>query len=46
MTSRRDFLKAASAAAFAAGAAGPVLTWAADASTIPVPGKEGMIVRS
>jgi len=46
MTSRREFLKTASAAAMAAGAAHPVLAWAADASDISVPGKDGMIVRS
>lgn len=46
MTSRREFLKTASVAAFAAGAAHPLLSWAADASSISVPGKDGMIVRS
>jgi sulfite oxidase len=46
MTSRRDFLKTASAAALAAGAARPLLSWADDAAAIRVPGKEGMIVRS
>jgi sulfite oxidase len=46
MTSRREFLKTASAAALAAGATHPVLAWAADAPSITVPGKDGMIVRS
>ena len=46
MTSRRVFLKTASAAALAASAVRPLLTWAADASAISVPGKDGMIVRS
>jgi sulfite oxidase len=46
MTSRRDFLKTASAAALAAGAAHPLLSWADDAAAISVPGKERMIVRS
>ncbi len=46
MTSRRAFLKTASAAALAASAVRPLLTWAADASAISVPGKDGMIVRS
>ncbi|HMD18124.1 MAG TPA: molybdopterin-dependent oxidoreductase [Terriglobales bacterium] len=44
MTSRRDFLKAASAA-LAAGAAHPLLSWAAEAA-VTIPGKDGMIVRS
>ena len=46
MTSRRDFLKTASAAALAAGAGHPLLAWAADSSPISIPGKDGMIVRS
>jgi DMSO/TMAO reductase YedYZ molybdopterin-dependent catalytic subunit len=46
MTSRRFFLRTASAAALAARAAHPLLTWAADASAISVPGKDGIIVRS
>jgi len=46
VTSRRDFLKTASAAAFAAEAAHPFLSWAADQAAIPIPGKDGMIVRS
>jgi sulfite oxidase len=45
MTSRRDFLKTASAAILAAGAAHPLLSWAAD-TPITVPGKDCMIVRS
>ncbi len=44
MPSRRNFLKTASAAAIAA--AHPLLTWAADASAISIPGKDAMIVRS
>jgi hypothetical protein len=46
MTSRREFLKAASVAALTASAAHPLMSWAADASAISVPGKDGMIVRS
>jgi DMSO/TMAO reductase YedYZ molybdopterin-dependent catalytic subunit len=46
MTSRRAFLKIASAAALAVPAARPFLAWAADASAIRLPGKDGMIVRS
>src|SRR5437667_2892864 len=46
MTSRRNFLKASSAAMLAAGATHSVLAWAADHSAISVPGKESMIVRS
>jgi len=46
MTSRRDFLRTASAAALAAGVTRPLLSWAADPSTISIPGKDGMIVRS
>jgi sulfite oxidase len=46
MTSRRDFLKTASAAALAAGAAHhPLLSWAAE-DFVPIPGKDGLIVRS
>src|SRR6267378_6878966 len=46
MTSRRAFLKTASAAAVAAGAVHPLLSWAAENSAIAIPGKDGMIVRS
>jgi DMSO/TMAO reductase YedYZ molybdopterin-dependent catalytic subunit len=56
MTSRRDFLKTASAAALAAGTARPLLSWASGNSSaadsayehvaIAIPGKDGMIVRS
>jgi DMSO/TMAO reductase YedYZ molybdopterin-dependent catalytic subunit len=50
VTSRRDFLKTASAAALAAGAAHPLLSWASGNASaegpIPIPGKDGMIVRS
>jgi len=46
MASRRDFLKTMSAAAMAAGAVHPLLSWAADEGAIRVPGKDGMIVRS
>jgi sulfite oxidase len=46
MTSRRTFLKTASAAALAAGAGHPFLAWAADSSAISIPGKGRMIVRS
>jgi len=50
MTSRREFLRTASAAALAAGAAHPLLAWAAGDSpadsAITIPGKDGMIVRS
>jgi len=56
MTSRRDFLKTASAAALAAGAAHPLLSLASGSSSaadsayehaaISIPGKDGMIVRS
>ena len=46
MTTRRAFLKTASAAALAAPAVHPFLAWAADASAISLPGKDGMIVRS
>jgi sulfite oxidase len=43
MISRRNFLM--SGAALAASAASPLLSWAAD-SSLAVPGKEGLIVRS
>ena len=46
MTSRRAFLKTASAAALAAPVVPPFLAWAADPAAISVPGKDGMIVRS
>ena len=46
MTSRRAFLRTASAAALAAGVAQPFRAWAADPSAISVPGKDGMIIRS
>ena len=46
MTSRRAFLKTASAAALAAPVVHPFLAWAADPSPMTVPGKDGMIVRS
>jgi sulfite oxidase len=46
MTTRRAFLKTASAAALAAPVVHPFLAWAADASAIGLPGKDGMIVRS
>ena len=46
MTSRRSFLRTASAAALAAPAINPLLTWAAEQSAINFPGKDGMIVRS
>jgi sulfite oxidase len=46
MRSRRDFLKTLSVAAFSANAAHPLLSWAADATPIFIPGKDGMIVRS
>ena len=46
MTSRRTFLRTASAAALAAGVSQPFRAWAADSSAINVPGKDGMIVRS
>jgi len=46
VNSRREFLRTATAAALATGAAHPLLSWAADGSVIGVPGKEGMIVRS
>src|SRR5712671_4086437 len=43
--SRRDFLRATSAAFVVAGAIHPLLSWAADSPTT-VPGKDGMILRS
>ena len=46
MTSRRDFLRTASAVALAAGVARPFRAWAADLSAVSVPGKDRMIVRS
>ncbi len=46
MTSRRAFLRTASAVALVAGVAQPFRAWAADLSAISVPGKDGMIVRS
>jgi sulfite oxidase len=46
MITRRDFLKSASGAVLAASAAQPLLTWAAGDSTLAIPGKEGLIVRS
>jgi DMSO/TMAO reductase YedYZ molybdopterin-dependent catalytic subunit len=45
MISRRDFLINTSAAALAVAAAPPLLAWAAD-SSLAIPGKEDMIVRS
>src|SRR5258708_4600437 len=46
MTSRRKFLKTASAAALAAGTLPLARLWADEGSAINVPGKEGLIVRS
>ena len=46
MISRRVFLKHSCGLALAASAVDPVLNWAADAASIQVPGKEGMILRS
>jgi DMSO/TMAO reductase YedYZ molybdopterin-dependent catalytic subunit len=43
VTSRREFLKTASAAVLAAH---PLLNWASDVPAISIPGKDGMIVRS
>ena len=45
MISRRDFLISSSAAALVVAAAPPLLAWAAD-SSLAIPGKEDMIVRS
>ncbi len=47
MNSRRDFLKQISGAALAAGAAPSLLTWALpQEQSVPVPGEDGMILRS
>jgi len=46
MTTRRDFLKSASGMALAGSALQPLLTWATADSSLTVPGKEGLIVRS
>src|SRR5258708_32258118 len=46
MPTRRDFLKTMSAAAMTAGAAHPLLSWAADHAAIRVPDKDGVIIRS
>src|SRR6266436_4803826 len=46
MTSRRVFLKSASAAALAETIVHPFVSWAEDSSAFSVPGKDGMIVRS
>ena len=46
MISRRVFLKHSCGWALAASAIDPVLNWAADAASVQVPGKEGMILRS
>src|SRR5271168_1253052 len=47
MSSRRTFLKHLSAAAFAAGAAPSILTWALpQGQSVEVPGEDGMILRS
>jgi sulfite oxidase len=46
MISRRAFLKGVSGAVAAAGAIPPLLTWATDDTSLPLPGEEGMIVRS
>jgi sulfite oxidase len=46
MSSRREFLKTASAAALIAGATYPLLSWAGDQSAIVIPGEQDMIVRS
>lgn len=45
MSSRRTFLRNASAAVLAAAASRPLLTWAAD-TAISIPGKDRLIVRS
>ena len=46
MITRRDFLKATSAAAAAAGTIHPLLSWAAYETAVAIPGKDGMILRS
>jgi len=46
MTTRRGFLKSASGMALAGSALQPFLTWATADSSLTVPGKEGLIVRS
>jgi len=47
MNSRREFLKQLSGAALVAGAAPTVLTWAfPQGQAVPVPGEDGMILRS
>ncbi len=46
MISRRNFLKGVSGAIAVAGAIPPLLAWAADDPSVPIPGAEGMIVRS
>jgi len=46
MVSRRNFLRGVSAAALAGSAVHPLLTWAADETSLTIPGKEGLIVRS
>jgi sulfite oxidase len=47
MSSRREFLKQVSAAALAAGAVPPLLTWAFPrGQQVPFPGEDGMILRS
>jgi len=47
MNSRRDFLKYASAAAFATGATPSLLTWAfPQEQSVDVPGEDGMLLRS
>src|SRR5258708_35124452 len=46
MISRRDFLNGVTATVAGAGALHPLLAWAVQADNPPVPGKEGMILRS
>src|SRR4051812_5517361 len=46
MSSRRSFLRTASAAAISAWAISPAAGWASGPQAISVPGKDGMIVRS
>ena len=46
MVSRRNFLRGVSAAALVGSVAHPLLTWAADETSLTIPGKEGLIVRS